>query len=319
MYNINLYSYWKKPYTSDSYFSIHPLNEEGNEKYYSDKSHVRHYLKRIDPFVFKSIIGVDYNTLVEQQKSDIQTLRKLKEKGFSSNSSEKMDFVIENNKNDNNIDVSKNKSNYNHEEKKISNDYNLNINNHDLYKKININTIKKCNTTRAISSYKKMRDFKDIYGYDNKPNFCSNGEKYQYAINSMIKNNLDENDYIIKQQRKYDGFTARETPFIKKDRPSSSSFEHFKNRLKNTLKCLNKRRAKNIKEMKNNLCNQTSINFLKRYHLPDLIKIANSKQVISKQKIGFSKEMGEKYNPYSLITPSKNRTRRNIFGALFEY
>ena len=230
MYNINLYSYWKKPYTSDSYFSIHPLNEEGNEKYYSDKSHVRHYMKRIDPFVFKSITGVDYNTLVEQQKSDIQTLRKLKEKGFSSNSSEKMDFVIENNKSDNNTDVSKNKSNYNHEEKKISNDYNLNINNHDLYKKININTIKKCNTTRAISSYKKMRDFKDIYGYDNKPNFCSNGEKYQYAINSLIKNNFDGNDFI-KQQRKYDGFTAREAPFIKKDRPSSS-FEHFKNRLK---------------------------------------------------------------------------------------
>ena len=126
MYNINLYSYWKKPYTSDSYFSIHPLNEEGNEKYYSDKSHVRHYLKRTDPFVFKSITGVDYNTLIEQQKSDIQTIRKLKEKGFSSNSSEKMDLVIENNKNDNNIDVSKNKSNYNHEEKKISNDYNLN-------------------------------------------------------------------------------------------------------------------------------------------------------------------------------------------------
>ena len=133
----------------------------------------------------------------------------------------------------------------------------------------------------------------------------------------MIKNNFERNDFI-KQQRKYDGFTAREAPFIKKDRPSSS-FEHFKNRLKNTLKCLNKRRTKNIKEMKNNLCNQTSIKFLKRYHLPDLIKIANSKQVISKQKIGFSKEMGEKYNPYSLIIPSKNLTRRNFFGALFEY
>ena len=82
MYNINLYTYWKKPFTSGKNFSIRPLDEEGKETYYSDKSHVRHYLKRTDPFVFKSIVGVDYNTLVRQQKEDIQMLKDLKEKGF---------------------------------------------------------------------------------------------------------------------------------------------------------------------------------------------------------------------------------------------
>ena len=83
MYNINLYTYWKKPFTSGKNFSIRPLDEEGKETYYSDKSHVRHYLKRTDPFVFKSIVGVDYNTLVRQQKEDIQMLKNLKEKGFN--------------------------------------------------------------------------------------------------------------------------------------------------------------------------------------------------------------------------------------------
>ena len=72
MYNIDLYNYWDKPYAKDKKFSIHPLNEPGKEKYYSDQSHCRHYLKRTDPFVFKSILGVDYDTLVRNQKNDIK-------------------------------------------------------------------------------------------------------------------------------------------------------------------------------------------------------------------------------------------------------
>ena len=72
-------------------------------------------------------------------------------------------------------------------------------------------------------------------------------------------------------------------------------------------------------EMKNNLINQTSPYFLKKYHLPDVVKIADSRQVIRRQKIGLSKEMGEKYNPYSLIAPSKNRTGRNYVGDLFKH
>ena len=65
--------------------------------------------------------------------------------------------------------------------------------------------------------------------------------------------------------------------------------------------------------------NQTSKEFLKKYHLPDVLKIANSTQLIRRQKIGLSKEMGEKYNPYSLIAPSKNRTGRNYVGDLFKH
>ena len=77
MYNIDLYNYWEKPYSKDKKFTIHPLNEEGKEKYYSDQSHVKHYLKRTDPFVFKSILGYDYDTLVRLQKSDINQLKPL--------------------------------------------------------------------------------------------------------------------------------------------------------------------------------------------------------------------------------------------------
>ena len=71
--------------------------------------------------------------------------------------------------------------------------------------------------------------------------------------------------------------------------------------------------------MKKNLLNQTSKEFLKKHNLPDVLKIANSTQLIRRQKIGLSKEMGEKYNPYSLIAPSKNRTGRNYVGDLFKH
>jgi hypothetical protein len=79
MYNIDLYSYWKKPFTRSKKFTIHPLDEPGKEKYYSDQSHCTHYLKRTDPFVFKSILGVDYETVVRQQKEDIALMSQARE------------------------------------------------------------------------------------------------------------------------------------------------------------------------------------------------------------------------------------------------
>ena len=317
MYNINLYTYWKKPFTSIGNYSIRPLDEEGNEKYYSNRSHVKHYLKKIDPFVFKSITGFDYNTLVKQQQNDIQILKNLKQTSFSSKKIEKIDDIIINNKGDINEEISIPKKNYIHEESKINTNHNSNIHNDSSNNEINISTIKPYNTQRVIRPYHKKRDFKDIYGYENKTSFMSNGEKYQYAINSMIKNKLNEDDFV-KQKRKYDGFTPSETPLIKRNRPNSALFDYFNKRIKKTMKCLKKRKAMNEKELKKNLCNQTSKPFLKRYHLPDLIKNANTKVLIQRQKIGFSKEMGDKYNPYSFYIASKNRTRRNFFGDLFQ-
>ena len=319
MYNIDLYTYWKKPFTSDKNFSIRPLDEEGKETYYSDKSHVRHYLKRTDPFVFKSIVGVDYNTLVRQQKKDIQMLKNLKEKGFNPKESTPNNAPI-----GQNVEKEMEKTNY------IKDDPNINtINNPDIHKESynNFNepqkTFKPFNTQTGFRPYNKKRDFKATYGYENKTRFKSNGEKYQYTINTMKKSNFNENYDDIRPKRKYDGFTVSECPVIEKNRPNSASFDYFNNRINQTLNCLNKRdgerTAMNEEEMKNNLFNQTSNAFLKKYHLPDVVKMANARQVITRQKIGLSKEMGEKYNPYSLIAPSKNRTGRNYVGDLFKH
>ena len=323
MYNIDLYTYWKKPFSQGKNFSIRPLDEEGKETYYSDKSHVRHYLKRTDPFVFKSIVGVDYNTLVRQQKEDIEMLKNLKEKGF--NPKEESNINKTNQNNMNNIEHSMHKTNYIPEDNNINTLNNPNIRNEeDNSENIleNKNIFRPFKTQNGFRPYNKKRDFRATYGYDKISRFKSNGEKYKYTINNMKKNNFNENDNW-KPKRKYDGFTVSEAPIIQKNRPNSASFDYFNTKINQTLNCLNKRgeerRAMNEEEMKRNLFNQTSEGFLKKYHLPDVVKIADSRQVIRRQKIGLSKEMGEKYNPYSLIAPSKNRTGRNYVGDLFKH
>ena len=328
MYNIDLYTYWKKPFSFGKNFSIRPLDEEGKETYYSDQSHCRHYLKRTDPFVFKSIVGVDYNTLVRQQKEDIEMLNKLKDRGFTprvntqNNESEK-------NTNQNTIEKGMHKTNYVPNEQEINTINNPNINNEEMnnqnqeYNTFNSNrtNFRPYNTQSGFRPYNKRRDFKATYGYENKTRFKSNGEKYLHSINSMKKNNFNGDD-DFKPVRRYDGFTVTEAPVIQRTRPNSASFDYFNNKINQTLNCLNKKeglRAMNEEEMKNNLFNQTSAAFLKKHHLPDVVKMADARQVIRRQKIGLSKEMGEKYNPYSLIAPSKNRTGRNYVGDLFKH
>ena len=321
MYNIDLYNYWEKPYSRDKKFTIHPLNEEGKEKYYSDQSHVKHYLKRTDPFVFKSILGYDYDTLVRLQKSDINQLKPL-------NNTLNQNHLEENKIGDNNQYPTGNQINQS-EGNKINEINNENINNKvetvNNYDRHN-NSMRYLKDQKSMSSsvlrpYRKKRTFKDIFGYDNITSFKSNGEKYLYAINNMKKNSAMEK--IPLAQKRYDGFTVFEAPVIEKNKASSSLFQSYNDKMGHTLNCINSssgmRKAMNEDEMRNNLFNQTSGSFLKQYHLPNILKIADSKQVIRNQKIGLSKEMGEKYNPYSLIVPSKNRTGRNYIGDLFKH
>ena len=317
MYNIDLYTYWKKPFLRSKNFSIHPLDEPGKEKYYSDQSHCVHYLKRTDPFVFKSILGVDYDTLVRQQKEDIALMNQIKQ---NSTINQQLNKNNEDGKNPEN--AYQTGTHINHFEENAKNE-NQTINKN--YNKNNFNTINrslrnfKSSSTTNIRPYNKERDFKAIYGYDNITSFKSNGEKYLYAIENLKNSNMKKPTLACKR---YDGFTVFDAPIIEKDKKSSSLFQSYNDKMTQSLKCIDNTsgiKAMNEQEMRDNLFNQTSQQFLKKHHLPDIIKIADSRQVIRKQRIGLSKEMGEKYNPYSLIAPSKNRTGRNYVGDLFKH
>ena len=69
MYNIDSFTYWKDPMVKIKRKSIHPLDDPGKTKYYSNESFVYHYLRQTDPFVYKEITGHD---IAEQYKEIIR-------------------------------------------------------------------------------------------------------------------------------------------------------------------------------------------------------------------------------------------------------
>ena len=334
MYNIDIYSYWKNPFSKIKKYTIHPLDDPGREKYHSKESHNFHYLKRTDPFIFKSITGLDYDTLVRQQKQDLDTLKKIEDEkkpieqntinnNINSNQEnptqpEKTNFINYNEETKNNIENNQINNNQCNNKNNIY-ENNNNNNNNIMYNTLNAH---RSSSMGNLLPYRKERDFKSIYGYDNTTSFKSNGEKYKHAIESMKKTGFIGSTYP-KIKKRYDGFTVSDCPVIHRAKSFSSLFKCYNDKMGHTLNCIEnskgERSAMNEEQMRNNLFNQTSKEFLKNYHLPDIIKIADSRQVIRNQRIGLSKEMGEKYNPYSFIAPSKNRTGRNYIGDLFKH
>ena len=311
MYNINLYSYREKPITRGRNFTIHPLDESGTKKYFSTESHTTHYLKRTDPFVFKSILGVDYNTLIQQEKEDIPNLKNSKTLNTINSYSNKHEKGMHKS---NYISTEKEPKNIT-ENIRYNNKYNT-LGNEFLTPKKN----KNCVSQERFRTYHRKRNFKEIYGYENAPKSKSRKEKYLDIINSLKYSNLEKDK---EYERKYNGYTSYEIPLITFNKYKNNKSSNLSDRLKYTIKYLKKneegRNAMNEEELKQNLFKQTSKTFLKSNHLPDILKIANSTQLITRQKIGLSKEMGEKYNPYSFIAPPKNRTGRNYVGDLFKH
>ena len=316
MYNIDLYTYWKKSFSRGKNFSIHPLDEPGKEKYYSNQSHCYHYLKRTDPFVFKSILGVDYNTLIKQQKEDIQTLKNIKSaKNINSLSKSQQ----------NNLERSIHKTNYIPTEEDKKNDL-TDKNNREFKENKRYNTIgnedlnylsrkfHSFRTQKNFRPYHKERTFKENYGYENNSTYGTKYDQYSTLLNTLKNRSLNKENMGYK--RKYDGYTSYEIPFINLHKINKIT------KLEKSLESLKKGGGlyhMNEEELKQNLINQTSKDFLKEHHLPDVLKIAGTRQLIRNEKIGLSKEMGEKYNPYSFFAPSKNRTKRNYVGDLFKH
>ena len=345
MYNIDLYSYWKEPYTRTKKFTIHPLDEPGLEKYLSKDSHVVHYLERTDPFVFKSIVGVDYETLVKQQEDKIRQINEEKMLKSGKNLQIETKETIPNkktvqfeesknqfNQNQNNNMLGTHMTNYEKEENNnmIENENNLNtVSQKNFYNKsLRPNNIysenvmeadrpfnpKNATTRHLFRPYRKNKNYYETYGYDNTAMLKNNKERYENDINNLMRNTrmMSTSNYRINNYNI--------------ERPKSTVFDSYNNRLTTSMnKFINsgisQEEAEKIENgnLCRNLFNQTSRGFRSKYKLPDVCKIANQRQVIRNHHIGNSKEMGEKYNPYALIPPSKNRTGRNFVGDLFKH
>ena len=332
MYNINIYSYWKAPYTNNNKFSIYPLNDPGKKKYYSNQSHNYHYLKKTDPFVLKSITGMDYETLVKEQEDNINELNKVN-KSFKLKQNQSQKVIFDENKNSyfNNLqndslqDENLQNSNIKNENKSIIKSQSQenyltnkkrpnNIYSEKIIENLPFNP-KNPKTKHYFYEYRKPKNFFETLGYNISKK--SDIEKYKDEINKLkYKTRLMS---ASSKNIKYNNNNNFEKPF-------SNSFKIYNQKLTNSMEKYYKNGVSDdeIEKIENqklnmNLLNQTSKKFRFKYKLPDLCKIAFHKKIIRNVNNGNKKELGENYNPYSLIHPNKNRTARNYIGDLFKH
>ena len=330
MYNINIYSYWKEPYTNNKKFSIYPLNDPGKKKYYSNQSHNYHYLKKTDPFVFKSITGIDYETLIKEQEDTINELNK-ENKSFNSklikNNSQKIIFDENKNSFFNENIKKENLLNENFKNKNKFLSKSQSQENYVINKKIRPNNIysekiienfpfnpKNPKTKNYFREYRKPKNFFETFGYN--ISLKSDIEKYKNEINK-----LKNKTRLMSASSKNINYNINNF-----EKPISNSFKLYNQKLTNSMEKYYKNGLSDneIEKIENqklnmNLLNQTSKKFRFKYKLPDLCKIAFHKKIIRNINNGNKKELGENYNPYSLIHPNKNRTARNYNGDLFKH
>ena len=80
MYNLDYFSYWKKPIVKINHIGIYPLDDEGKVQYYAKDSFITHkYLRKADPSIFNKIISEteanEENTLNQNNnESNMNTL-----------------------------------------------------------------------------------------------------------------------------------------------------------------------------------------------------------------------------------------------------
>ena len=348
MYNINMYSYMGEPYSKEKLFTIHPLNNPGFEKYTGPDSHNANYVSQINPKVFKQIVGVDYDTLVAQQKEILKNKPIIPPPSPQPQLNPEDDFkppIHENTLQPNNQQT----------QNPAMSTRTLNNKEGILSKEIHSFPMK---NQRALSTFRnnsandifnhtnqffhKKRNFKEMYGYDNTSQIKTAKQKYMYQINQLKQGGLKDGDFNASHsnsfypKKRYKGFTAYMVPRTDYTTPSSprggaqKAFDTYNKMLQRSLSCCvidnpnnNQNEYEKLKssneQMKNNLLYQTNPRFLARNKLPDVTQIALTRQVIRKVNNGNHKLLSEKYNPYALVTPNKNRYAVNYCGALFQH
>ena len=189
--------------------------------------------------------------------------------------------------------------------------------------------------------FHKKKTFKEIYGYDNISKHQTSKEKYMFQLTqlkeSALKDNNDNNNSksnTYYKHKRYKGFTPYMIPRTDHTSPSTphTAFYAYNKTLQRSLSCCtidnthntsnttntDKLHSSNDK-IKTYLQNQTSRSFLSRNKLPDITKIALTRQIIHNINNDNHKLLSEKYNPYALILPTANRYAINYYGALFPH
>lgn len=344
MYNIEMYNYNPKPFSFSRKYGIHPLAEEprGLEKFLGPDSHNHNYLSRLNPKVFREIVGMDYESIIAQQEREIAD--KKKEAYDQKDNDEpvkgsKVKFSQEEISPDQQGKM--HQDDYCHEHQTKCEEESKGQKEDDLpniahYKSTNLLKDPMRQTTRH---YHRKYNFKDIYGYEKPMKINTHLGRTLTEMNQLKRNKLGNNEFQSSHskdfclKKRYDGFTSycvpRTDEYKAQTDRTGTPFDIYSRNINKVMASTNQERncqteyetlQQENEKMKEIIKNHTNANWMQSKNLPSVGTILEKNQkAIRNTSIGNSKIMGEKYNPFNNYFGSKNRTGRNFTGALFQH
>ena len=311
MYDIDIYSYKDKPEVNNGKYNIYPLNDKGIKKYYLNKeSHATTYLSHINPIIFEHILGKQYEDLLEKEETKEPTKEDLKQ-----------DNTIEKNETKKEISEKKERQDKVLFEKKLTN---INNNRKLSYNKSCDDIFEKSRRpykpNKYFRQFHRKMGFEDVFGYPMPLKKETKGDIINNEI-SFLKDNItsviskcSQSPVMIKSLRMK---PSHQTPFSLYTKNLNHSMNiHYSASLDSTD--TQSMGSKN-KELRKKLLEQTKQSFLKKIKLPDIRRVANTRDLIRRLPLGFTKYMSEKYNPDAFVDNKANKKGRNYVGGLFQY
>lgn len=310
MYDIDIYSYKDKPEVNNGKYNIYPLNDKGIKKYYLNKeSHATTYLSHINPIIFEHILGKKYEDLLEKEETKEPTKEDLKQ-----------DNTIEKNETKKEISEKKERQDKVLFEKKLTN---INNNRKLSYNKSCDDIFEKSRRhykpNKYFRQFHRKMGFEDVFGYPMPLKKETKGDIINNEI-SFLKDNITSVMSKCSQSPVINSLSMKpshQTPFslYTKNLNHSMNIHHSGSLNSTDTQSMG---SKN-KELRKKLLEQTKQSFLKKIKLPDIRRVANTRDLIRRLPLGFTKYMSEKYNPDAFVDNKANKKGRNYVGGLFQY
>ena len=315
MYDIDIYSYKDQPEVNNGKYNIYPLNEKGVRKYYLNKeSHAITYLSHINPIIFEHILGKKYEDLIKKEETKEPTIEDVKEDNLIQKPIEKKETKKETEEKKERED----KGLFEKKLTKINNNRKLSYNKScdDIFEK----SQRRYKPNKYFRQFHRKMGFEDVFGYPMPLKKETKGD----IINNEISFLKDEISSSISKR-------SQSTLNIHSPTAKPSHLTPFSIYTKNLNHSMNIHQSSSLnstdtqsmasknKELRKKLLQQTNQSFLKKIKLPDIRKVANTRDLIRRLPLGFTKYMSEKYNKEAFVDNKANVKGRNYVGGIFQY
>jgi hypothetical protein len=293
------YNYREKPFTRSNKFGVHPLSQTGQHEYVCRDSQVHWFMHKIPPRLLQELYAPQTEDCDQEQHGCY-----MKGSTFQEFDSEKLNPPCA----EDQEAVQENETDFNNYSKtlELPNQYNF----------VQYCSNKPTPTLFRKSGYsmqrsQKLKDSRFANDYVNEAELLKTNARFTATSTDW-------------KRKKYDGFTSYQVPrtepeYKEEFRKSRLVTDRIYNSVYNP--CVQNQDINEENErLKAIYLNQTNRNFLKSNKLPQISLIVNQpKTLLKNTNTSSTKMMGGKYNPFNYHGTSKNWTKRNYLGALYQH